>query len=253
MLATALPAIPWRQAFFTSQTLRRHYLDAGFPAGEGRVIHWGVDADAGGRVVPESDRLGILFVGRLVEAKGVHTLLEALARLPSGNGRPLRVTLVGEGPDGPYLKRLEEQAAVLAGICEVHRPGRLTPEELLGVYREHDILVFPSIWEEPFALTVLEGMAAGLCVVASTAGGTTEVVQGEVNGLTFQPGDAADLARQLQRARDDTPLRVRLADEGRRHVKERFTWDAMVDSVESLLCEAVGRPSVAANLATVSV
>src|SRR5262249_11211684 len=150
-----------------------------------------------------------------------------------GSAVPLKVSLVGEGPPGPYLSRLHELVAALDGVCEVRLPGRVPVDHMPQVYRNHEVLVFPSIWDEPFSLTLLEAMAAGLCVVASTAGGSAEILQHEVNSLTFRPGDAYDLARQLQRVIDDPALRRRLAREGQRQVREQFTWSLTVEQIEA--------------------
>ncbi len=255
LLPTQPPDIPWEHAFFTSHALRHHYEEAGMPVADSRVIYWGVDSDTlvqhcgSGRDAREAPRL--LYAGRLVEPKGVHTFLEALPHVPVKGRKPLRVSLVGEGPPGPYLDRLHEQAAALDGKWEVWRPGRIPADRMPEVYRTHNVLVFPSIWEEPFSLTLLEAMAAGLCVVASTAGGSAEILQHDVNSLTFAPGDARDLARQLQRVLDDPGLRVKLAREGQRQVCQKFSWAGTVQQVEQMLYDVLGRtPAPVRNAAT---
>lgn len=107
---------------------------------------------------------------------------------------------------------------------------------------EHDVLVFPSEWEEPFARTVLEGMATGLPVIGALTGGTGEIlVEGET-GLTFAAGDSEGLARQIRRLAEEPALRRRLAANGRAVVASRFTLQRMVDELEAALAVMAGKP-----------
>lgn len=247
LLPTEPPGIPWHHTFFTSHALRQHYVDAGVPAGQGRVIYWGVDGDTLVRSCTdrECNTAGprLLYAGRLVEPKGVHTFLEAIHQLAQAGQVPARVSLVGEGPPGLYLERLHALAESLRPRCDVQLPGRVPFHRMAEVYRSHDVLVFPSIWPEPFSLTLLEAMAAGLCVVASTAGGSAEILQNESNSLTYQPGDVADLARQLHRVYEDRELRHRLALAGQRFAQEQFPWSATVEKIEELLYEVQSPPA----------
>jgi glycosyltransferase involved in cell wall biosynthesis len=101
--------------------------------------------------------------------------------------------------------------------------------------RQYDVLVLPSTWPEPFSRIVLQGMLAGLAVVATPAGGTAEVVTDGVNGLWFPPGDAQALAWQIVRLADDPGLRHQLAQAGRQTVLARFTQARMLDEIEHYL------------------
>ena len=71
----------------------------------------------------------------------------------------------------------------------MHVPGQMSRDALTSAYREHDILVFASTWEEPLGITLLEAMASGLAVVGTGAGGSAEILQPEVNALTFPRSD----------------------------------------------------------------
>ena len=70
------------------------------------------------------------------------------------------------------------------------------------VYADHDVFVFPSIWEEPFSIGLLEAMACGQAVVGTTTGGSAEILVDGVNSLVFPPGDPRRLARQVKRLFD---------------------------------------------------
>jgi glycosyltransferase involved in cell wall biosynthesis len=103
----------------------------------------------------------------------------------------------------------------------------------------HDVLLIPSVWPEPFSRMVLEGMAAGLAVIATPTGGTTEVVRDGENGLLFAPGDSDALARQIARLGDEPELRQRLAQAGLDTISTHFTEARMLDEIEQYLREVV--------------
>jgi len=106
-----------------------------------------------------------------------------------------------------------------------------------GLLRNFDVLLVTSTWAEPFARVVLEGMISGLVVVATSTGGTTEIVLDNENGLLFTPGDPEDLAQKIIRLMNDPELRKRLALAGKQTIKENFTITKMMDEVEGFLQE----------------
>ena len=123
----------------------------------------------------------------------------------------------------------------------VHFLGAAKRSEVPQVLAQHDVLLFASEWDEPFARSVLEAMAAGLVVVGTTTGGTGEIlVEGET-GLTFAAGDAVQLAAQIQRLVDDPELRRRLAQSGRQIVRQYYTLGRMVDELEVELLTAADK------------
>ncbi len=176
-----------------------------------RVVPNGVDVT---RFTPRAepargDRLRVTFVGRMIRDKGADVLLDAVARLDRDD---IELTLVGSqnfdagARLSPYEQQLHERAATLGDRV------RLLPftarAEVAAVYREADVVVVPSRWAEPFALTVLEGMASGVPVVASAIGGIPEVM-GDA-GVQVRPDDPADLAAALEALADDEALRRRI-------------------------------------------
>ena len=112
------------------------------------------------------------------------------------------------------------------------------------ILTEHDILVLPSIWQEPLARIAQEAMACGLVVVATTTGGTAELIDDGDNGVLFEAGDAEMLASKIDNLATDRQLRFRLAKSGRKTVEERFSFERMVDEIEQHLRQvnAAGLP-----------
>ncbi|MEY2495551.1 MAG: hypothetical protein QOJ45_2043 [Verrucomicrobiota bacterium] len=130
----------------------------------------------------------LIFVGRLVSDKGVDLLFEALASLDS---KP-RLTIAGDGPD---RARLEKQTRDLKLNAQVDFIGNQTSSELAKILNEHQILVVPSRWREPFGIVALEGIACGCVVVGSADGGLREAIG--PCGLTFPNNDSRALASVL--------------------------------------------------------
>jgi glycosyltransferase involved in cell wall biosynthesis len=93
---------------------------------------------------------------------------------------------------------------------------QVTPRQnLAGALAGADVVVFPSVWEEPFGLVPLEAMACGVPVAATAVGGAAEFLADGRNCLTFPPGDPDGLTRVLHRLAGDGALRRRLVDGGR--------------------------------------
>jgi len=155
----------------------------------------------------------LIFVGRLVSDKGARLLLDAMKLLEA---KP-RLTIAGEGPERAAL---EKQAADLQLQSHVHFVGQLQGEQLARLLRQHQILVVPSLWQEPFGIVALEGIACGCVVVGSAGGGLAEAIG--PCGVTFPNGDAAALARTIARLLADPDERARLRQDAPLHLA-RFT------------------------------
>jgi glycosyltransferase involved in cell wall biosynthesis len=150
-------------------------------------------------------RWKLLYVGRVVEQKGVATAIEALAQLPAA----AELRIVGEGDPG-YRRTLEDTAARLGVGSRVVFEQPRPRDQLAAVYRWADAVVFPVRWEEPWGLVPLEAMALGRPVVATGRGGSGDYLRDGENALLFAPGDASALARALDALSRDPARRARL-------------------------------------------
>jgi len=186
------------------------------------------------------------FAGRIVREKGLLTLAGALARMPE---RDWKLLLVGGGELLPEIRRLLDAACLGDRLRHVAAVPHLA---LPRYYRCMDAFVLPSEttprWKEQFGHVLLEAMACGLPIVASSSGFIPNVV-GDA-GLIFQEGDGRALADTLSRVIDDAALRAVLVRRGHAAVAERYSHDALADRLYAIyrgvLCEApVGaRPSL---------
>lgn len=177
---------------------------------------------------PAGDR-SILFVGRLIERKGVQHLIRALGSVREHTAA--RVVVIGDGPERPHL----EAVAQAAGVAEhVDFRGRVTDEELRRAYAAADVFVLPSVLDarqdtEGLGVVLLEAMNYAVPVIASDIGGITDIVQHDRTGLLVPPGDERALANALWRILTDPALSHRLGEAGRLRLHDAFSWDRIVD------------------------
>jgi len=160
----------------------------------------------------------VTMIGRLTPWKGQHIFLAAFAR--AFPDTPVRARLVGAATFGEadYERRLREQARGL-GIADRLDFLGFTSEVARELERA-DLLVHASVLADPLNTAVLEGMAAGVPIVATDAGGHVEYLRDGREGLLYRPGDVDDLATTLGRASEDAELRRLLAAGARDRARE---------------------------------
>jgi glycogen(starch) synthase len=232
------PDLKLEHVICVSARVRELLIEAGLPIQHARIIHGGTDVERYLVVRKRDDhsgRLKLLYAGQLVQHKGVHTAIEAMARLVQKvEVDRITLTLVGSGhPDyEAYLHDLVERERLHEFVI-FHKS--VSKDEMPAIFQQFDVLIFPSIYEEPLARVTQEAMASGLVVVGTTTGGTEEILRDGETGLTFAPKDADGLAEQINRLIVDPDLYCRLAQAGRQTVVENFTLDKMVDEIEEYL------------------
>ena len=234
--------LAFRHAICVSAAARNVLVEAGVPVAQARIIHTGLKVEKywdGERHHRGNDNrsLNLLYAGRLASDKGIETAIKAMKKLVFDKGlRDIRLSLAGAGPTDydNELRSLVKQAGLTDYVSFL---GWVPPEEMPGLLRKFDVLLVPSIWPEPFARVVLEGMSSGLVVLATPTGGTREILTDGINGLLFAPHDAEDLAQKIVCLAEDFNLRRKLALAGRQTVAERFTVTKMLDEIESYLQE----------------
>lgn len=205
-----------------------------------RVIHNGrapnEPAPSRARTTDGPLRLG--FMGRLSEEKGIGLLFKELA----GFGDTIVLQVAGRGDTD-----LVDHLAVSHGV-RTTRLGFVTP----GVfYQNVDVLVVPSLWQEPLGVVVLEAYGQGVPVVVSNRGGLPELVRHGKNGFIFDPDRAGDLAATVRGLRDDRELLGKLGAHALAS-GARFTIERMVANYLAFYHEVRSRKQslLAAPLAT---
>jgi glycosyltransferase involved in cell wall biosynthesis len=208
------------------------------PGAEPVIIPFGATVEANAHDPEPEDRLHaglrMLFVGRLVERKGVHVLLDALALLPEEP--PIQLEVLG---DGPEREALEHRARSLGVAERVHFHGFVPREELERQLAECDALVLPAVVDakgdvEGLGVVLLEAMSFGKPVIASAAGGIPDIVRPSENGLLVPPGDAKSLAAAVECLARDPALVRSLGAAARRDVAANFSWNSILGRLEAV-------------------
>jgi glycogen(starch) synthase len=228
---------------FCSRSMRDETLSLGMEIPDQTVLEAGVDRSLV-RAAREEDpppwRWRLLYLGRVVEQKGVRTAIESLALLPA----EATLRIVGEG-DAAYRDELEATARELGVGHRVQFEGPRPREALVEVYRAADAIVFPVVWPEPFGLVPLEAMALGRPVVATGRGGSGDYLEDRGNALLFEAGDAGALAHALETLARDQALRERLRARGYEtaaaHSEEAFNARALEEMLAASQAAAQAR------------
>ena len=213
-----------------SPAMRDHAIGRGLPQEKLRVAPMGVDLRDQFSPGSDADRRGVLFVGTLIEKKGVDDLLAAWAAV-SENVRAHGLTIVGGGDQRQALQAL----ATSLGIADsVSFAGPVTHKELPRHYQRAALLVFPSMLEEGLGLVAIEAMGCGCPVLAADVRSLADVIVDGQSGFVYPAGDAATLARKIEELVSSPERRDAAARGGRDIVISRFDWTAVRENYRSL-------------------
>jgi len=160
--------------------------------------------------------------------KGIDFLLTALSQV----ARPFQAVVCGDGPARAYL----EQKAVSDGVADrTVFTGWLGAEAIETLYARADVVICPSVWDEPFGLVGIEAMAHAKPVVAFDVGGIPDWLSHGSTGLLVPRKDTQAMARAVESLLDDPARRRALGERGREVVAERFRREAHLDGLEQAL------------------
>lgn len=220
-----------------SPELVRRVCDLGFPESASRVIPYGVDIETFSPGPEVADgwrrRLGIpvdatlaLTVGRMVSKKGYDVLVGALPMLLEGDPS-VHVVFAGEGDRRQEWSRETERFS-----DRVHFPGAVLHDTLPDLYRAADLFVLPAVHDrkgnvDGLPNVILEAMASGLPVVASSISGIPLAIENGREGLLVAEGDVEDLAVGLLRLASDRRRRETMGAAARKKAESQLTWDAV--------------------------
>ena len=164
----------------------------------------------------------VLFVGRLVPQKGVEYLIRAAPQIINQHPEA-RIVIVGDGWSKDHLWNL---AASIGYKHKITFLGFLPDQDLIELTLSSDVLVVPSIYE-PFGIVALEGMAAGIPVVASNAGGLNEIIEHDRTGFLAYRENPNSIAWGVNKILSDSGYASWLVQNAKRKIQEFYSWDAM--------------------------
>ena len=215
-----------------SHAMKKTVVAMGIDPDKVEVIPMGVDLK--GLFTPDpcvqrkTDEL--LFVGRLVEVKGLQILLEAMTKVIA---RHPNIHLIVAGA-GPLESELRTSAKKLDIADHVDFRGMVMQSKLPTLYRQATIAVFPFVVtksgvQEGFGLVVVEAMGCGCPIIAGDLPAIHDTVVHKENGLLFESGNSQALADAIIRMLADPDLCAKLAGEGRRRVVQKFDWEIVAE------------------------
>jgi glycosyltransferase involved in cell wall biosynthesis len=217
-------------AYMCSETVREVLEIKGFQKPM-RIAPFGVNLDM---FKPnrqnKNEVFTIGYIGRLLPAKGLHILIEALSQIKTGNWRLL---IVGDGPERLEIERRVEKYG-LQDRCEF--VGAVPYDVTPTYFQKLDVLVVPTITtksiREQFGRVIVEAMACNVPVIGSSCGAIPEVIGNA--GIVVPENDSVSLAVQLERIINDEELRNSLAILARERVEKHYTWERVAEKIYSL-------------------
>ena len=185
-------------------------------------------------------RSGLLYVGRLVHEKGLHTLLSAMHDNARRGSNP-HLTVIGSGPAESKYKR---QAEKLGLESQVRFLGALPNHELVPFYQTAEALIFPSLLgssgqQEGMGLVPIEALACECPVIASSLPAVCETISDRETGLLFTPDDISGLAACIAHVLDDPDRARQSARRGRELVTKRYGWDVAAAAYRGLYLKLI--------------
>ena len=194
----------------SSEFSKNKFIELGLPRDKISVKPHFVDL----KIEKEEDRENYaLFIGRLVDYKGINTLISAYEKLSN-----LRIKIIG---DGPLHKELKEK---VRKINNIELLGRLSSNrDVLECMRKSRFVIFPSECYETFGKVIIEAFACGVPVIVSRLGARIELVEDGRTGLRFTPGDPEDLASKIEWAWENSKEMEEMGRNARRNYEENYT------------------------------
>ncbi|HRQ22587.1 MAG TPA: glycosyltransferase family 4 protein [Anaerolineales bacterium] len=176
----------------------------------------------------------ILFLGNLIERKGLHTLLEAIRHLPPSN---FQLDVIGSLTSEPkYIKQIQEFITKnhLSSFVFLH--GTLNNQPLINKLKSAHVLVVPSSYEG-FGIVYLEGMCFGLPAIGTTAGAAGEIIEHGKTGYLIEPNDSQSLANHLAHLASDRDLLTQLSLHARTRYTQQPLWEETAKKIHNFLLD----------------
>lgn len=182
-----------------------------------------------------ADKTYLLYVGRLNALKGVHVLIEAFSKVyqqfPNTRLIIAGSSFFGGAAKTPYEASLVALAQPIAEA--IIFTGFILHEQLKYLYSAADIVVLPSVWQDPCPLVALEAMASGTCLIATQAGGVVEVLQHQINGWLVPPNDVEALRIAIDELVNNSAKRSEIGQQARKLIEQKYDWARLVGQLEA--------------------
>jgi glycosyltransferase involved in cell wall biosynthesis len=216
----------------------------GIPEDNIHIVYPGIDLSLYRSIIPREKSASptLITISRLVRYKKLDMLIHAV-RFLKRDYPDIRLKIVGEGPEEPYLRRLAEELGVTGNIDFLGKIDKY--QDLIALLKQSDVFVLPSI-TEGFGMVIIEAMAAGIPYVASAIPTIREVTQEGTGGLLFEPRSVADLTHHIARLLGDPVLRADIV-RNNDMVIHQYDWKEVSRGLEHMyqhLCRKEENPAI---------
>ena len=161
--------------------------------------------------------------------KGIHVLIKAAKQIIHKGYSDIYFVYCGDGPD---LEKFRKKASLLGLRERFLFLGKR--QDIPDLLKSSDIVVVPSIWEEAFGLTVIEGMACGKPVIATNVGGIPEIVEHGINGILIKPNNSCELAKAICKLLNNQKKRESIGINARQYVIKNFNINKSIHQLRLL-------------------
>lgn len=173
------------------------------------------------------NKIIITFVGSLEYHKGVLNIVEIAKNLIDKN---VSFILVGDGP----LKNVLEDKIKINNLKNIVLLGNLPYKEVINIYLDSDIILFPSLWQEPFGRVAIEAMASSKPIIASCVGGVKDIIINNETGFLVEPNNINEWHAKLSRLITNSSLRKKLGENGKKLVKSKYDSTIIAGEIEKI-------------------
>ena len=213
-----------------SSASARALAAAGVPEGRIKVVHNGVDTDTFSprESMPRTDGvIRFAYPSRILPGKGQHHAIDALARLPRRYKQRAHLTIVGSITDQVYLDQLRVQA-YNQPVEFAHDVPKMAP-----YYQNADVILYPTVMEEGFGFTAVEGLSCGKPVIWFDQPAIREATGG--HGIPVPREDVNAMRAAMIELIDNASMRAELGESGRRYVEGNLSWARVWSQYENIL------------------
>lgn len=190
-----------------------------------KVIENGIDQNEF-RPMKTKFKYDVLFIGRLIEVKGVDVLIKAIGLI---NKRNLKVAIVGSGPREDDLKSLVKKLGLGSQIIFL---GRIPQDEIATLYNSSRVIALPSISKEGILTTMLEAASCGRPVITTTGGSMEEFINDGETGLLVKPNDPLDLSKAISKLIVNSDTCSQIGQKARNEIVDSWSWDSKIKQLE---------------------
>jgi len=182
----------------------------------------------------------LLFVGRFCYEKGVHELIEMVIILIKHYKKDITLSLYGFITDEEYYFSLKQQVNDAELSNKIKFFSYVDHEQIKDLYHSHDILIFPSLWAEPFGITILEAMASGIIVIASGTGGSKELIVDHESGFFYNKNTISEGIKVIKTVVEmgESDL-CHIREDARKRVESLFDLKQVYSNIERELLKLV--------------